>query len=78
VAREPAPVLHGLTTGVVYAPVDFEIKRNLRDGTLFATTVTGARLILPLQGRKGDLIIKLRDPRCRGPHPEIELGKLSP
>jgi hypothetical protein len=55
VAREPAPVLHGLTTGVVYAPVDFEIKRNLRDSTLFATTVTGARLILPLQGRKGDL-----------------------
>lgn len=45
------PSLKGLTTGVVHAPVGFELELDLTASLLRGTTYGGAELVEPLQGQ---------------------------
>jgi hypothetical protein len=45
------PSLNGLTTGVIYADIDFELELNLRDGLLQVRTSTGEQLSEKLNGQ---------------------------
>lgn len=45
------PSLHGLTTGVIHAAIDFEIELNLQQSLLQVRTSTGQDLNEPLQGQ---------------------------
>lgn len=45
------PSLNGLTTGVIYSAIDFELELNLRDSLLQVTTSTGGHFTENLHGQ---------------------------
>ena len=45
------PSLHGLTTGVVHAGIDFELELNLRASQLQCRTSAGDHIVEPLRGQ---------------------------
>lgn len=53
------PSLHGFTSGVVHAEVDFELALNLRSNLLSAETEDGARLSVTLAGQSEAEIAKV-------------------
>lgn len=56
------PSLHGLTTGVVYASVDFELELDLRLSELRGRTAAGDELVEPMVGQPaGQLARRIAD-----------------
>jgi hypothetical protein len=48
------PSLHGMTTGLVHAGVDFELELNLSESLLIGRTSNGKQLLEKLQGQTAD------------------------